>query len=130
MDPDTSFIQGVLGKYLPDYDEFKRRQRHHAMSQSIDAGALSRSLQLPPLMSPEAKPRETLRQQLPKFLSHVKEGNKPFAPSPKLSQSIDVGKYKSAAIGKFRLKKAFATLEHEAAEDDALFGEAMQRQNA
>ena len=65
---DSSFIRGVLGKYIYDYDEHKRRQRNDMKSQSIDVHDLSRSVQLPPLQSPVTQPRVTLREQLPKYI--------------------------------------------------------------
>ena len=81
-------------------------------------------------MSPVAKPRETLEQQLPKFFSQIKEGKKPFAPTPKLSQSIDVSRFKGAVMQKYKLEDEFRTIEHQAARDDERFGRAMQLQHA
>ena len=46
---DSSFIRGVLGKYIYDYDEHKRRQKQDLRTQSIDVHDMSRSVQLPPL---------------------------------------------------------------------------------
>lgn len=124
-DPDSSFIANVLGKYIFDYDEFKRRQRNHAMSQSIDVHDMSRSIQLPPLVSAPAQPRATLKSQLPQFVELAKRIDKPFAPTPKASQSIDVSKYTSAHYQKALKDAELRGAEHEAARDAYYFSKAL-----
>ena len=124
-DPDSSFISNVIGKYIYDFDEFKRRQRNHAMSQSIDVHDMSRAIQLPPLVAAPPQPRATLKSQLPQFVELAKRVDKPFAPTPKASQSIDVTKYTSAHYQKALKEGELRGMEHEAARDAYYFSKAL-----
>lgn len=60
----------MLGKYIYDYDEHKRRQNRHMMSQSIDVHDLNQDLRLPMLdiSTIEMPPRKPLRSRLPTFV--------------------------------------------------------------
>ena len=124
-DPDSSFISNVIGKYIYDFDEFKRRQRNHVMSQSIDVHDMSRAIQLPPLVAAPPQPRATLKSQLPQFVELAKRIDKPFAPTPKASQSIDVSRYKSAHYQIAAKDGELRDTEREAARDAYYFSKAL-----
>ena len=107
---DCSFIQKILGKYIFDYDEFKLRQKKHKLSQSIDVDGRNKSVQLPPIQSPLGfQPRVSLKEQLlkdqlPKVLAKTKI-DQPFAPNPKVTQSIDFSLFKNYEKAAIQIRK-------------------------
>ena len=95
------------------------------MSQSIDVHDTSRAIQLPPLVAGLPQPRDTLKSQLPRFVELAKRIDKPFAPTPKASQSIDLSKYTSAHYQKAAKEGELRREEHEAARDAYYFSKAL-----
>ena len=72
-----------------------------------------------------------MREQLPKYVSLAKNIDKPYAPTPKVSQSIDLSKFRSASIQKYKLDEDVRNAERKAVQDDYYFYKALglQRQD-
>lgn len=89
---------------------------------------LNQDLRLPPLnMSTiEMPPRKTLHSRLPAFVEQVKRATKPFAPTPRITQSVDFDKFKSAVFEKHRIEDKMLSLERQEITDSYHFSKALK----
>lgn len=62
---------------------------------------------------------------MPKYIAQAKSMDKSFAPTPKVSQSIDYAKFRGAAFQKYQLESEVRKSERKAVRNDQYFSKAL-----